>query len=171
MRLPLLLACAFAATPAFAFDMPPRKAGLWGFKATTESSRKSVRNFQQCIDATTDQAMNDFDGGSRPCSKRELQRSGNTITIDTVCNSGAGRKITHVDITGDFDSAYTVKMNVKHEAGPNTITVPRESTTTVEATWLGPCTADQKPGDMILGNGLKMNINDMKDAMPGGTKK
>jgi hypothetical protein len=27
--------------------------------------------------------------------------------------------------------------------------------------WLGPCAADQKPGDMIMG-GIKLNILDMQ---------
>lgn len=26
------------------------------------------------------------------------------------------------------------------------------------AKWIGPCTADQKPGDMIMANGMKINI-------------
>jgi hypothetical protein len=36
-------------------------------------------------------------------------------------------------------------------------------------TQLGPCTGDQKPGDMIMGNGMKINILDMKKrgAQPG----
>jgi hypothetical protein len=40
---------------------------------------------------------------------------------------------------------------------------------TMAAKWLGPCTADQKPGDMIMGNGTKINILDMKKrgAQPG----
>jgi hypothetical protein len=37
---------------------------------------------------------------------------------------------------------------------------------TIEATWLGPCKADQKPGDMVMANGMKMNIRDMPGGMP-----
>jgi hypothetical protein len=33
---------------------------------------------------------------------------------------------------------------------------------TMAAKWLGPCAADQKPGDMIMGNGFKMNILEMQ---------
>jgi hypothetical protein len=32
------------------------------------------------------------------------------------------------------------------------------------ARWLGPCAADQKPGDMIMPNGTKMNILNMPKA-------
>ena len=47
---------------------------------------------------------------------------------------------------------------------------------TIEAKWLGPCKADQKPGDMIMGSGMKMNINDLGKlgagmrGAPGGVK-
>ena len=37
---------------------------------------------------------------------------------------------------------------------------------TVAAKWLGPCEADQKPGDLILPNGMKMNLRDMGKNLP-----
>jgi hypothetical protein len=33
---------------------------------------------------------------------------------------------------------------------------------TMEAKWLGPCAADQKPGDIIMSNGVKINIPEME---------
>ena len=33
---------------------------------------------------------------------------------------------------------------------------------TMEARWTGPCTAGQKPGDIIMGNGMKMNVRDLQ---------
>jgi hypothetical protein len=33
---------------------------------------------------------------------------------------------------------------------------------TMAAKWLGPCTGEQKPGDIIMSNGMKMNILDMQ---------
>ena len=38
--------------------------------------------------------------------------------------------------------------------------VPRDSTTTIEAKWLGACKPDQKPGDIVMPGGFKMNIKD-----------
>jgi hypothetical protein len=38
----------------------------------------------------------------------------------------------------------------------------------MEAKWIGPCKADQKPGDMVMSNGMKMNVLDM---MSGRGKK
>jgi hypothetical protein len=37
---------------------------------------------------------------------------------------------------------------------------------TIVAKWLGPCTVDQKPGDMIMGNGMKFNILDLQKYRP-----
>ena len=173
MRLPLLLAAFVAATPALALDMPPRKAGLWELKMSMESLPMPAQAFQHCIDATTDKAMNDIGGGARAqqCSKQDMQRAGNTITVDSVCNIGGATTTSRAVVTGDFNSAYTVKVTSKRDGGPATPGLPAETNMTIEAKWTGPCKADQKPGDMIMGNGVKMSINDMKAGVPGGTKK
>jgi hypothetical protein len=39
---------------------------------------------------------------------------------------------------------------------------PRDSTTTIEAKWLGACKSDQKAGDIMMPGGMKMNIKDME---------
>jgi hypothetical protein len=62
-------------------------------------------------------------------------------------------------ITGSFDSAYTMA-----------VTVQSGRTITMNAKWFGPCAADQRPGDMIMGNGMTFNILDaQKHAAPGAT--
>jgi hypothetical protein len=38
----------------------------------------------------------------------------------------------------------------------------------IEAKWLGACKADQKPGDIIMANGMKMNVTDMQRGGAGG---
>ena len=30
------------------------------------------------------------------------------------------------------------------------------------AKWLGPCAGDQRPGDMIMANGMKINVPEMQ---------
>lgn len=34
----------------------------------------------------------------------------------------------------------------------------------IAAKWLGACAADQKPGDMIMADGMKLNVLDMTRA-------
>ncbi len=170
MRLPLRLCFVLVATPALALDMPPRKAGLWELKMNLQGTPMPGQAFQHCIDAATDKAMNDVGGGMRgQCSKQDMQRSGNTITVNSVCNIGGATTTSRAVVTGDFNSAYTVKVTSKREGGPAVPGMPAETNMTIEAKWLGACKADQKPGDMIMGNGVKMNINDMR-SLPGMKK-
>jgi hypothetical protein len=141
-----------------AAELPTRKAGLWEIKTTAAAGRSF--QIQQCVDAKTDQAMQAHVGSmpQRDCSKRDVQKSGDTTTIDSVCTV-AGKTLTaHVVITGSFDSGYTMVITSQSDA------LPAPRTTTMSAKWLGPCAADQKPGDMIMPNGTRMNILNMPKA-------
>jgi hypothetical protein len=40
----------------------------------------------------------------------------------------------------------------------------------IEAKWLGACTTGQKPGDVIMANGMTMNVLDMPK-MPSAPKR
>jgi len=170
MRLAVFLVLASIATPATAQDMPARKAGLWDMTMTFEGRNTPPQTMQQCIDASTDKAMQDMSAGMRgqSCSKREVKKAGNTIVFDSVCSMGAGTTTSHGVVSGDFNSAYTVKVNSKREGGPPVPNMPAETNMTIESKWLGPCKADQKPGDIIMANGMKMNVNEMQKGGPGG---
>ena len=177
MRLLIILGLALSATPAAAQDMPARKAGLWEMTMTFEGRGAPPQTMQQCIDAATDKAMQDMSQGMRgqSCSKREVKKVGNTIVFDSVCSMGAGTTTSHGVVSGDFNSAYTVKVNSKREGGPAIPNMPPETNMAIESKWLGPCKADQKPGDIIMANGMKMNVNEMQKGgppgVPGGMKK
>jgi Protein of unknown function (DUF3617) len=149
--------------PALAAELPSRKPGLWEVKMSFENRNVPGQTMQQCIDASTDQAMQSNMGpySQGACAKRDIQRSANSITIDSTCTFSGKTTTSHAVVTGSFDSAYTMTMTSQNES------VPGGSTTmTMSAKWLGPCAANQKPGDMIMGNGMKMNILDMQRRGP-----
>jgi len=177
MRLLVSLAAVIIALPAAAQDMPPRKAGLWDMKMVFEGRNAPPQAMQHCIDATTDKAMQDMSGGmqAQNCSKRETKKVGDTLVFDSVCNFGMGTTTSRGVVSGDFNSAYAVKVSSKREGGPAIPNMPAETQMTIEAKWTGPCKADQKPGDIIMANGMKMNVSDMQKGavpgMPGGMKK
>jgi uncharacterized protein DUF3617 len=168
MRLAVVFAAAFLAAPALAQDMPSRKAGLWEMTMTFEGRGAPPQTMQQCIDAATDKAMQDMSQGARgqTCSKREVKKVGDTIVFDSVCSTGAGTATSHGVVSGDFNSAYTIKINSKRSGGPPNM--PAETNMNIAAKWLGACKADQKPGDIIMANGMKMNVTDMQRGGPGG---
>jgi hypothetical protein len=160
----VVLAILVPSVASAAIDMPARKAGLWQLTMIFEGRNLSQQNIKQCIDAATDKQMNSMGGQFQKenCSKQDMQHVGNTIIVDSVCKMGPGTSVTHAVMTGDFNSAYKVTVESKHE-GAAMPGMPTGGTSkmTIEAKWLGPCAADQKPGDMIMGNGMKMNIRDM----------
>jgi len=62
----------------------------------------------------------------------------------------------HTVVGGSFDSSYTMKSTVEAEDVPASA-----RTMTIAGTWLGPCAADQRPGDIVspaLPNGARLNI-------------
>jgi len=152
----LVLICAM---PALADEMPSRKPGLWEVKMSVDNQNAPGQVTQQCIDATTDQMMQSSAGPAAQgaCSKRDVQRSADSITIDSTCTVGSKTITAHSVITGSFDSAYTMTVTSQGEGLPG-----GKMTMTMSAKWLGQCTADLKPGDMIMGNGRKINILDMQ---------
>src|SRR5262245_59385275 len=145
--------------PALAAELPARKPGLWEMKMEFEGRSTPGQTMKQCIDASTDRVMqsNAGPGGQSTCSKRDVQRSADKITIDSVCTVSGKSTTSHAEITGSFDSAYTMTVTSDSVATPGT-----KTRMTMAAKWLGPCTGDQKPGDMIMGNGMKFNVLDMQ---------
>jgi hypothetical protein len=136
-----------ATASASASELPARKAGLWEIAIAGSQST----NVRQCSDASSDQAMQVALGLAGDCSKRDVEKSGSTITVDSVCMVAGKTMTSHLVITGTLDSQYT--MTVTSEApGKNGPSM------TLNAKWLGPCEADQKPGDVIMPNGTKINL-------------
>jgi hypothetical protein len=146
---------------AGAVELPTRKAGLWEMKVVRSGSAVPDMTMQHCTDSTTDKEMSTAfsPSGKDVCSKQDIQKTATGYVSDTVCGV-AGMTITsHAEITGDFNSAYTVKSTARTEHGP---TGPHDTSSTIEAKWLGACKADQKPGDIVMPGGMKMNIKDME---------
>jgi hypothetical protein len=158
---PALLALTLLlALEARAAEIPIRKAGLWEMKMARTGSPMPEMTMQHCTDEATDRDMNT---GLAPavkdvCSRNELQKTATGYVGDSACKVAGASITSHSEITGDFNSAYTVKTTSHTEGGPSAL--PRDSTVTIEAKWMGACKADQKPGDIVMPGGFKLNIKD-----------
>lgn len=160
-----LLLLGLAATAARADDYPPRKAGLWEISIIPAGTagKSPMGAVQQCVDANTDKLMRDMANGpvKRECSRQEVRHEGSTLVVDSVCTMEvAGNPTTattHSVITGDLGSSYHMESN-------STYSPPfmgrSQGAVAMDARWLGPCKPDQKPGDMVMPNGMKMNVID-----------
>jgi hypothetical protein len=170
-------ACLLTGWPvdkAQAVELPTRKPGLWEMKVVRSGSPIPSMTMQHCTDESTDKDMStSFSPMSKEvCSKRDIQQTATGYVTDSVCGAAGVSVTSHTDITGDFNSAYTIKTTSHSERGPNA--PPRDASISVEAKWLGACKPDQKPGDIVMPNGYKMNIKDaekLKALLPGGSSK
>lgn len=144
-----------SAASASAEDFPARKPGLWGITFAGPHSL-AVR---QCSDPASDEAIMragvDLSGD---CAKPDVQESGNAITIVSVCRSAGKTTTSHIVITGSLQSKYTMTMTSQAAGSP----------VTLYAEWLGPCEPNQKPGDVIMPDGMKINLLSAQRRGPTG---
>ncbi len=146
---------------AGAVELPVRKAGLWEMKVLRTGSPMPAMTMQHCTDETTDKEMSTAASpmAKEMCSKQDIQKTATGYVSDSVCSVASMSIISHSEIIGDFNSAYSVKSTSHSEGGP---AGARDTTTTIEAKWLGSCKPDQKPGDIVMPGGMKMNVKDME---------
>jgi hypothetical protein len=163
-----VLVAALPAAGARAEDMPLRKPGLWEMKIAKTGSVLPEMTMQHCTDETTDKQMSTAFSpvAKEACSKRDIAKTATGYVSDSVCSVGGGTMTAHADVIGDLNSAYTVKSTVHSDKGAGGV---HDVTSTIEAKWLGPCKPDQKPGDIVMPGGFKMNIKDadkLKNLLP-----
>jgi hypothetical protein len=164
----ILLASLALAAPAHAVDLPTRKAGLWELTMDFHDSRLPHQTMRQCTDAASDRLMNMNFGGSneQACSKKDIVQTGSGFVIDSVCSFGGMTTTSHAVMTGSFDGAYTVDVTSTREGGRAVPGPAGEQHMTITAKWLGPCAAGQKPGDVVMANGMTMNVLELQKMRP-----
>jgi hypothetical protein len=124
---------------------------------------------QHCTDPTTDKEMSDSVSplAKQICSKRDIQKTATGYVSDSVCTVAGVSMTSHADIVGDFNSGYTVTSTSHSDKGPTG--KPLDTTTKIEAKYVGACKPDQKPGDIVMPGGFKLNVKDaekLKNLVP-----
>lgn len=157
------------ALPASAdtFNIPARKAGQWSIAVTPETKGAApAMTFQLCLDATSDKALMDsaFAVAGADCSTTSSSKVGDTTIIDSSCALGGFKTKSHIELSGDFQSSYSMKITSDMLGAPPKM--PAHSVMTQTATYKGECTGGLQPGDMQMPNGMK--INALKAMHPGG---
>ena len=153
---------AFAGlSQARADEIPVRKAGLWEVRTAVGGRAGSGLTVKQCVDENTDRMMNSLTGplAETACPRLDVKRAGDTITIDAACTILNKAATTRAVITGSFEHAYEMQVTTQGDAVPAVAM-------TVTGTFLGPCAAGQKPGDLIMPGGIKLNIRDLQAKKP-----
>ena len=155
------LSIAFAAT-ANALDLPKRKSGLWEMTMIGDQTNGQPQTVTTCVEQKTDTGLSSSFGDKIPknCKQPTLKRSAGTYIITSSCKFTDSNVKTVAILSGDTNSAYKIDRT-------STYTPPnkgrKESKQSIEAKWLGACKADQRPGDMIMPDGSKINVSDIQN--------
>ena len=162
--LPLTLAEILTmAAPALAdtAQLPTRKAGLWQIQMQHEGSRIPNMSIEQCTDEAVDREFtSEFAPAAKnTCSKTDIQKTATGYVSESVCTVAGATVTSHAETSGDFNSDYTVKVTSHSEGGK---LGTRDSKMTVSAKWAGACKDGQKPGDVVMPGGFKMNVRDLE---------
>lgn len=139
-----LLLCSVIPAAAHAIDLPTRKPGLWEVRMIMAGAKTPAMTMHECTDASTDKEMTTSFGGADKdaCTKNDIKKTATGFVVDSQCKSDGTVVTSHSEISGDFNSAYTVRVTSKSKA--------QSTDATLEAKWLGACPAGQKPGDVTM---------------------
>jgi hypothetical protein len=149
------LAAIAVATTAGAQEMPKRKSGLWEMKMAQGMV------MTQCVDQAQDDAFRQVGREMEremKCTRGAVQRGAGTMSFESTCDMGGTRTTSKTTISGDFDKAYRMDVQTKYDPP---LMGNAQTSTTIEAKWLGACNAGQRPGDMTMPGGMTINAYDM----------
>lgn len=157
----LAVAAALAtALPPDAASHPKRRSGLWEVRsAGAEALGMPPTRF--CVGDATDTAAAHLDraGGERgSCSLGHFVRAGDAWVAESTCREGRSTVVSRAVASGDFESEYRIDTIVTQAGAPPA--PRRESREAIVARWLGPCTAGQRPGDLVVPGMGTLNMDD-----------
>jgi hypothetical protein len=162
----VLIAAGVLATPlalgAQTLDLPPRKPGLWDVTTVVEKpAGVPMVTAQMCLDPVTDRELMDYALKlSGNCKSLTARREGKSLVIDADCTIGGKATKSKVVLTGDFQSAYTARIEGTMDGGGSK--GPQSMLTTQTASWKGAGCPGMKPGDITMFGGVKVNIKQLK---------
>lgn len=156
---------AGAAAPGAPAAAPKLRAGLWRVTAGGDAPEAVSR---MCLDDAVQTKMNVVSaqaaGGN--CQETTMQPNpGGGWRYRTVCDysaSGGGTSVSEGVVTGDMRTAFSGRTTVT-TTGAAVAHMNRPVNITSEGVYEGPCTADMKPGDMVMSNGMKFNMLEMAE--------
>jgi hypothetical protein len=155
--------------------MPTPRAGLWRESTLRDGHELGlIGEMRACLDADVRARLSTLGGqaGKSRCETLTITHdAGGGYHFSSACDLGpGGRVVTRGEITGDLASRYRVtsrsdtsgavlgSMNGHHEID-------------LEANYLGPCPAGMRTGDIVVANGMKVNMNHLRavaEAFGGG---
>jgi hypothetical protein len=162
----MLFALVVAATPAAAQDYPKLKSGQWDMVTTTSKGGTGApHRTTLCTDESIQKQMMDLSKGMQRemCSKSDIRREGSSYIGDSVCQMGESKMVSHSVMAIQGDTGYKTDISTTYD--PPFMGM-KDSHTTVEGKFVGPCRDGLQPGDVLMPDGKKFNMKAMQGQVP-----
>jgi hypothetical protein len=178
MRTFALVSTAFAvaallapAGAARAQDLPTMKPGQWEMTSASTKAGGGANppvKTTMCTDAAMQRELIAMGAGmSRDmCTKNEFKRDGSKIVTTAECKIGDSKIVSRAVMTLTGDTGYRTEISATYD--PPFMGM-KDSKSTIEGKYVGPCRDGLVPGDFIMPGGQKVNMKamlDRKAAMP-----
>lgn len=167
------------ASAAQVASMPARQSGLW--EVTLRSEDLMLRRQGQVLPrsqtvrmCTTEQVEHimlfAIVPGQENCRPLQVHRqalaSGTRHTLQSECYVHENRVDSEMELHGDLQSEFRGSFAVRYEKTP----IHNTGRMVFEGRRLGACHASQRPGDMVLPNGVTVNVVDDKRRVESAEK-
>jgi hypothetical protein len=114
-----------------------------------------------CIDDATDAKMTMIGhavSGSR-CTRSVVKAPDGSVRFHSTCSFGRGGVVESSGAAwSDFSSAYHLHAD-SHVRGSIYRPANGPHVTDISASYVGPCPSDMTPGEIIIGPGIKVNLD------------
>ncbi len=151
-----------ALTANAADDYPKLRAGQWEM-STAAGKGHAPRTTVMCTNDAVQKELISMGMGMQKemCSKNEMKREGSRVTSTSQCKIGDSTIVTKAVMTFSGDTSY--KTEIDSSYAPPFMGM-KESKTTMDGKFVGPCRDGLVPGDMLLPGGQKINIKNLGNA-------
>ena len=161
----LLAAASVALQPAAAYaagtDLPLRKAGRWEQKTSMEEGgKKHEQTLTICIDAEMERntALASDAEHKKSCSKYEVRKVGDTVIVESNCNMNKRDVESRTEMSGDFQSAFNVKINSTTSGMQDSQSVSVKRVIEQQGKFLGESCGDLKAGEAMGTDGTRLMV-------------
>ena len=144
---------------AHADALPVRKPGLW--EVSIVGAGQSVMRQQKVLQCTTNEvdAVTMLAGvpGQEHCHETAVAKEGGQFIVQTMCFVHDNRVKARIRLSGDFQQAYQGDFEVAYS---QPVSNSSPGLTQFSGRRLGDCKPGMRPSDMVLPNGITVNIVD-----------
>ena len=148
-------------------NLPARRAGLWHVTVMQDGKVVVMGSMKPCLDPASDAKLSMLGEqvSSATCKPIASRLPDGKLQIISTCGTGQGGQVAYTAIaSGDFSSTYRVHM-VSHTTGAALARLNGEHVTDIDGQYLGACPKGMAPGDVMLADGLKLNIDKVREVV------